>query len=177
MGGKSGSNVPGPGILHYLALCSPTFLLLHATTMSSVRPSISDSSSGSNPNSSSSTSASSTPGSARHPGSQLPQPPSSSVSHSQPQHEPYHITHGATAYQQITSRGNKQQPLLFSQSGFDVVEVLSRVSKRPNPTVNIGSVDFSCAFIVADAQKADWPIVYASPPLVSVVLYRIYFLS
>lgn len=78
---------------------------------------------------------------------------------------PYHITHGATAYQQIMGR-TQSQPLLFSSSGFDIIGVLTRVAARPNPTVFIGPVDFSCAFVVADTQAPDFPIVYASPPLV-----------
>lgn len=79
--------------------------------------------------------------------------------------QPYHITHGATAYQQVIRR-TQSQPLLFSSSGFDIIGVLTRVATRSNPTVFIGPVDFSCAFIVADAQAPDFPVVYASPPLV-----------
>jgi len=37
-----------------------------------------------------------------------------------------------------------------------------RVATRPNPEINIGSVDLSCAFIVCDAQLDDFPIVYCS---------------
>jgi hypothetical protein len=60
----------------------------------------------------------------------------------------------------------QSQPLLFSSSGFDIIGVLTRVATRPTPAVFIGPVDFSCAFIVADAQAPDFPIIYASPPLV-----------
>lgn len=133
---------------------------LVSLTMSLNPPDNSSSSSSSrNPsqNASSSSASSLKTSVARHRSSKLPS--------SSQQHEPYHIYHGATAYQQITSRGDKQ-PLLFSQSGFDVVGVLTRVAARPNPTVFIGSVDFSCAFLVADALEPDCPIVYASPPLV-----------
>lgn len=37
-----------------------------------------------------------------------------------------------------------------------------RVATRPNPEINIGSVDLSCAFVVCDADKDDFPIVYCS---------------
>lgn len=37
-----------------------------------------------------------------------------------------------------------------------------RVATRPNPEINIGTVDLSCAFVVCDAEKDDFPIVYCS---------------
>ncbi|KAK6345101.1 blue light receptor, variant 2 [Orbilia javanica] len=37
-----------------------------------------------------------------------------------------------------------------------------RVATRPNPKINIGAVDMSCAFVVCDARKYDMPIVYCS---------------
>ena len=37
-----------------------------------------------------------------------------------------------------------------------------RVATRPDPEINIGSVDLSCAFVVCDAEKDDFPIVYCS---------------
>ena len=37
-----------------------------------------------------------------------------------------------------------------------------RVATRQNPEINIGSVDLSCAFVVCDAEKDDFPIVYCS---------------
>jgi len=37
-----------------------------------------------------------------------------------------------------------------------------RVATRPNPEVNIGAVDMSCAFVVCDARKFDCPIIYCS---------------
>lgn len=51
---------------------------------------------------------------------------------------------------------------LYSSSGFDVLSVLARVASRPNPTINIGPVDTSCAFLVVDARRFDYPIVFAS---------------
>ena len=37
-----------------------------------------------------------------------------------------------------------------------------RVATRPNPEINIGAVDLSCAFVVCDAELDDFPIVYCS---------------
>ncbi|KAF3196119.1 blue light receptor [Orbilia oligospora] len=51
---------------------------------------------------------------------------------------------------------------IYSSSGFDMVGVLMRVATRPNPKINIGAVDMSCAFVVCDARKYDMPIVYCS---------------
>ncbi|KAF3918405.1 hypothetical protein ABW20_dc0105763 [Dactylellina cionopaga] len=51
---------------------------------------------------------------------------------------------------------------IYSSSGFDMVGVLMRVATRPNPKINIGAVDMSCAFVVCDARKFDMPIVYCS---------------
>ncbi|KAK6359589.1 blue light receptor [Orbilia brochopaga] len=51
---------------------------------------------------------------------------------------------------------------IYSTSGFDMVGVLMRVATRPNPKINIGAVDMSCAFVVCDVRKYDMPIVYCS---------------
>jgi len=58
-------------------------------------------------------------------------------------------------------------PLFYSSSGFDMIGVLTRVANRKNPQVVLGPVDFTCSFIVSDAQAPDEPIVYASPTFVS----------
>lgn len=58
-------------------------------------------------------------------------------------------------------------PVLYSESGFDMMGILSRVASRPNPQVTIGPVDFTCSFVVADARLPEEPIVYASPTFVS----------
>ncbi|KAF2760706.1 hypothetical protein EJ05DRAFT_473331 [Pseudovirgaria hyperparasitica] len=50
----------------------------------------------------------------------------------------------------------------YSSTGFDMLGVLMRVATRPNPEINIGSVDLSCAFVVCDAEQDDNPIVYCS---------------
>ncbi|KAF2864206.1 hypothetical protein K470DRAFT_209728 [Piedraia hortae CBS 480.64] len=50
----------------------------------------------------------------------------------------------------------------YSQSGFDMLSILMRVATRPNPEIQIGAVDMSCAFVVSDAEQEDLPIVYCS---------------
>ncbi|OQO12447.1 hypothetical protein B0A48_03089 [Cryoendolithus antarcticus] len=50
----------------------------------------------------------------------------------------------------------------YSSTGFDMLGVLMRVATRPNPRINIGSVDLSCAFVVCDAGEHDFPIVHIS---------------
>lgn len=51
---------------------------------------------------------------------------------------------------------------IYSQSGFDMLKILSRVSSRANPTISLGPVDLTCSFVVADARHPDTPIIYAS---------------
>jgi PAS domain-containing protein len=57
---------------------------------------------------------------------------------------------------------NSQYKNAYSSTGFDMLGVLMRVATRPNPEINIGSVDLSCAFVVCDAEMDDFPIVYCS---------------
>ncbi|MDN6680411.1 MAG: PAS domain-containing protein [Yaniella sp.] len=40
--------------------------------------------------------------------------------------------------------------------------VQGRVAMRPNPKINIGAVDLSCAFVMCDILIEDHPIVYVS---------------
>ncbi|KAJ5819708.1 hypothetical protein N7474_005299 [Penicillium riverlandense] len=51
---------------------------------------------------------------------------------------------------------------IYSSSGFDVLGALGRVAMRPNPKINIGAVDLSCAFVMCDILREDHPIVYVS---------------
>lgn len=57
---------------------------------------------------------------------------------------------------------NTQFKNAYSSTGFDMLGVLMRVATRPNPQIDIGSVDLSCAFVVCDAEMDDIPIVYCS---------------
>ncbi|KAJ5999171.1 White collar 1 protein [Penicillium sp. IBT 35674x] len=58
--------------------------------------------------------------------------------------------------------GYSEHTGIYSSSGFDVLGVLSRVAVRPNPKINIGAVDLSCAFVLCDILREDHPIVYVS---------------
>lgn len=60
------------------------------------------------------------------------------------------------------AQGDKNWKGLYSSSGFDLLGVLARVAARPNPQIDIGSIDSGCSFLVCDAQQWDHPIVYAS---------------
>ncbi|PYH63890.1 GATA transcription factor LreA [Aspergillus vadensis CBS 113365] len=51
---------------------------------------------------------------------------------------------------------------IYSSSGFDIMGVLAQVVSRPNPKINIGAVDLSCAFVLCDITLEDHPIVYVS---------------
>lgn len=51
---------------------------------------------------------------------------------------------------------------VYSKSGFDMVRALFYIARRKNPTVEIGAVDFSCAFVVTDITLNDCPIIYVS---------------
>ncbi|KAI1768519.1 putative vivid protein [Hypoxylon sp. FL1150] len=53
-------------------------------------------------------------------------------------------------------------PGLYAPSGFDMMNILIRVMTRPNPVIDLGPIDASCAFIMCDLQQPDYPIVYAS---------------
>ncbi|KAH7040807.1 vivid PAS protein VVD [Microdochium trichocladiopsis] len=62
-------------------------------------------------------------------------------------------------------------PGIYSASGFDVMGVLWRLAQRPNPVVDIGYVDASCAFVVCDMHQPDCPIIYASDPFTHLTGY------
>ncbi|KAE8371514.1 PAS domain-containing protein [Aspergillus bertholletiae] len=57
---------------------------------------------------------------------------------------------------------NSQYPSIYSSSGFDIMGVLAEVVSRPNPKINIGAVDLSCAFVLCDITQNDHPIIYVS---------------
>ncbi|KAL8306014.1 hypothetical protein RB597_003356 [Gaeumannomyces tritici] len=63
---------------------------------------------------------------------------------------------------------SQQDPLiypgLYSTSGFNMLDILFRVMARPNPQVDLGAVDASCAMVLCDLAQPDAPIVYVSGP-------------
>lgn len=63
-------------------------------------------------------------------------------------------------------------PGLYSASGFDLMGVLARVAARPNPQIQVGPVDESAAFVVVDARKYDFPIVFASSSFTKLTGYE-----
>ncbi|KAL4982758.1 PAS domain-containing protein [Aspergillus falconensis] len=53
-------------------------------------------------------------------------------------------------------------PNVYSRSGFDMMGILAEVVSRNNPTIDLGPVDLSCAFVLCDLTMEDHPIVYVS---------------
>ncbi|KAI9040481.1 GATA transcription factor LreA [Aspergillus affinis] len=69
----------------------------------------------------------------------------------------------STSHPRSASRGESSQyASIYSNSGFDIMGVLAEVVSRPNPKIDIGAVDLSCAFVLCDITKEDHPIVYVS---------------
>jgi len=62
-------------------------------------------------------------------------------------------------------------PGLYSTSGFDLIAVLSKVAARPNAQIDVGPVDMSCALLIVEARKHDFPILYASKPFENLTGY------
>ncbi|KAI7862383.1 white collar one A [Spinellus fusiger] len=60
---------------------------------------------------------------------------------------------------------------VYSDSGFDMISVLSRLANRPNPEINLGPIDLSCSFLVSDARQHDCPVVYCSPAFEQLTKY------
>ncbi|KAJ5566294.1 transcriptional regulator family: GATA type zinc finger [Penicillium sp. DV-2018c] len=58
--------------------------------------------------------------------------------------------------------GKTEHTGIYSSTGFDVLGALGRVAMRPNPKINIGAVDLSCAFVMCDILAEDQPIIYVS---------------
>ncbi|KAL5334177.1 PAS domain-containing protein [Aspergillus crustosus] len=51
---------------------------------------------------------------------------------------------------------------VYSTSGFDMMGILAQVVSRPDPKINLGPVDLSCAFVLCDLSLDDHGIVYVS---------------
>ena len=61
-----------------------------------------------------------------------------------------------------TPGGDNQPKTVYSKSGFDMLRALWYVATRKNPTIHLGAVDMSCAFVVCDVTLNDCPIIYVS---------------
>ncbi|KAI1662110.1 putative vivid protein [Daldinia decipiens] len=70
-----------------------------------------------------------------------------------------------------TVHDNIIYPGLYAPSGFDMMSILIRVMTRPNPVIELGPIDASCALIMCDLQQQDYPIVYASGPFTELTGY------
>ncbi|KAE8144435.1 PAS domain-containing protein [Aspergillus avenaceus] len=62
----------------------------------------------------------------------------------------------------LAASEDSQYASIYSSSGFDIMGVLAEVVSRPNPKINIGAVDLSCAFVLCDITQHDHPIIYVS---------------
>ncbi|KAI1211342.1 putative vivid protein [Annulohypoxylon truncatum] len=62
-------------------------------------------------------------------------------------------------------------PGLYAPSGFDMMSILVRVMSRPNPVIELGPIDASCALIMCDLQQLDCPVVYVSEPFTELTGY------
>lgn len=55
-------------------------------------------------------------------------------------------------------------PGIYAPSGYDIMNILLRVISRPNPVVDLGAIDASCALILCDLTLPDYPVVYVNEP-------------
>ncbi|EAW09173.1 GATA transcription factor LreA [Aspergillus clavatus NRRL 1] len=60
---------------------------------------------------------------------------------------------------------------IYSSSGINMMSILAEVVSRPDPKINIGAVDLSCAFVLCDIYQEDHPIVYVSDAFVRLTGY------
>ncbi|KAI5922835.1 putative vivid protein [Camillea tinctor] len=62
-------------------------------------------------------------------------------------------------------------PGIYAPSGFDMMKILIRVMTRPNPVIDLGPIDASCAILMCDLQQPDCPVVYANGPCTELTGY------
>ncbi|KIE03548.1 element involved in conidiacion, partial [Metarhizium majus ARSEF 297] len=84
-------------------------------------------------------------------------------------HYPAETLPPATGRPSSVSRGPWQAmsnsvfyPGLYSATGFDIMGILTSLTSRPNPQVEIGKLDCSVALVLCNLEEPDDPIVYAS---------------
>ncbi|KAK0120030.1 hypothetical protein ONS95_011444 [Cadophora gregata] len=84
-------------------------------------------------------------------------------------------SNGSYSNQQWADSQPVNDPLIFqgvyAPSGFDMLDVLLQVYNRPNPQIQIGSVDSAVALVLCDAEAPDHPIVYCSEPFENLTGY------
>ncbi|KAK3381394.1 putative vivid protein [Podospora didyma] len=64
-------------------------------------------------------------------------------------------------------------PGLYAPSDYDMLKILADIHARPNPQVELGPIDASCALIMCDLRQPDQPIVYASPSFLYLTGYTL----
>ncbi|KAG4432951.1 hypothetical protein IFR05_011571 [Cadophora sp. M221] len=60
---------------------------------------------------------------------------------------------------------------VYAPSGFNLMDILLEVYKRPNPQIQIGNVDSAVALVLCDAEAQDHPILYCSEPFENLTGY------
>ncbi|KAH7346458.1 PAS domain-containing protein [Rhexocercosporidium sp. MPI-PUGE-AT-0058] len=60
---------------------------------------------------------------------------------------------------------------VYAPSGFNLMDILLEVYKRPNPQIHIGNVDSAVALVLCDAETQDHPILYCSEPFENLTGY------
>ncbi|KAI9297916.1 hypothetical protein K502DRAFT_277866, partial [Neoconidiobolus thromboides FSU 785] len=51
---------------------------------------------------------------------------------------------------------------IYSSTGFDILAIMAKIYNRPSPRIELGPIDMGSSFVVVDAHKYDFPIIYAS---------------
>jgi hypothetical protein len=98
-----------------------------------------------------------------------PPMPSSSYSPSFPlTFSPSSVTNAMVA----TATATSFSLLIYSLSGFDLLNILSRIANHPNPRVNLSAIDDSCSLVIVDVRRHDCPIVYCSDSFCCLAGYR-----
>ncbi|KAL4882356.1 PAS domain-containing protein [Aspergillus karnatakaensis] len=72
------------------------------------------------------------------------------------------VKSAASSVKQEGAGESTPYPNIYSSSGFDMMGILAQVVSRPDPKINLGPVDLSCAFVLCDLSLEDHPIVYVS---------------
>ncbi|KAF8322764.1 PAS domain-containing protein [Cantharellus anzutake] len=85
-----------------------------------------------------------------------------------------HPSDAFTGYSEPVPPGSPNVTIhgLYSKTQFDTLSILSRVYTRPNPKIELGPVDDSVSFVVVDATRDDFPVVYCSQNFHRLTGYR-----
>ncbi|KAK5653381.1 hypothetical protein OQA88_9074 [Cercophora sp. LCS_1] len=65
-------------------------------------------------------------------------------------------------------------PTLYTtHRGVNIMTILTSIYMRPNPRIDIGPIDTSCAITVCDFGQPNEPIIYANEPFLHMTGYRL----